>query len=271
MIKGSSSNGGSGSSCKTTPTSPTTYGMDFGRQSSSSHSKQLNALLVKYPVGKPKPTSYPLPPDQHVYGRPIDRKPDETTAKVLSNWQTKQKSKNAELALDYVAMNKMCVQERIVDPKGQYQHRKSHPIRVKLVDHSSPPAHRPQRRLPSDSNPQFAYGLPTRPSSPVAKLMSDHYEREFQARLHAKEDEQSRAALAKRSRPRTIKDQIVPLQKPKPKHLTIYERNVDSLFKMPRFRDVGARVDCHRYEGEGNGPWRVDSADVGGDVGMGEL
>ncbi|KAI9178718.1 hypothetical protein H9P43_005380 [Blastocladiella emersonii ATCC 22665] len=228
-------------------TAVTTYGADFGRPTSTK--AQPNTLLVKYPVGKAKPSSYTLPPNEHVYGRGVDRKPDETTAKVLSNWQTKQKSKNAEPALDYVAMNKQCIHEGIVDPRAQYEHRKTHPIRVKVIDHSTP-GRRALRRLPSDTDPLFTYGKPTRPSSPVAKLMSDHYEREYMAMLEAERARADAAAAASGSHanrtPRTLREQVVPLQRPKPKHLTIYERDVDSLFKMPRFRDVAGRVDCHR-------------------------
>ncbi|ORZ35459.1 hypothetical protein BCR44DRAFT_52345 [Catenaria anguillulae PL171] len=232
MIKGGSASKGA---------ITTTYGADYGRPGSTK-SRTNNPLLIKYPVGKPKPVSYALPDEEHVYGRPIDRRPDETTAKVLSSWQTKQKTKNAVPSLDYVTMNKMCVQEGIVDARGQYEHRKSHPIRVKLIDHSDG-RRTSARKLPSDANPHFAYGLPTRPSSPVSKLMSDHYEREYAAQVAAKEAEHNNKSRSKRGKVKSVKEQMVPLQKPKPKHLTIFERDVQGLFKMPRFRGVEPRVD----------------------------
>ncbi|KAJ3364500.1 hypothetical protein GGF32_001600 [Allomyces javanicus] len=220
----------------------TSYAADFGRVSSSRGA--ANTLLVKSPVGKARPTCYTLPCDEHVYGKKVDRRPDETTAKVLTSWQTKQKSKNAVPSLDYVSMNKLTLHAGIVDPKGQYEHRKLHPIRMKVIDHATHPTPRSARRhLPSDTDPTFTYGKPTRPSSPVGKLMSDHYQREYDEAMKMREEEHARALAAMTHRPRTRKDQMVPLQHPKPKHLTIYERDAKGLFKMPRFRDVPARVD----------------------------
>jgi hypothetical protein len=134
-----------------------TYAADFGKPGNKfGYGKgQSNTLLVKFPVGKSKPPSYNLPPDGHVYGMKVDRKADESTETgtlnqgahaqlqkfrictkstnisiprlhcriwpwcvVLTQWQTKQKSKNAIPSLDYIAMNKASVKKGIIDPKG---------------------------------------------------------------------------------------------------------------------------------------------------------
>ena len=39
-----------------------------------------NPLLVRDTVGKKRPTVYELPPEDHVYGKKIDRDPEECAA-----------------------------------------------------------------------------------------------------------------------------------------------------------------------------------------------
>jgi hypothetical protein len=126
---------------------------------------------------------------------------------------------------------------------GQFEHRIAHPIRVKVIDYSS--SRKTSRCLPSDTDPNFSYGKPTRPSSPVANLMSDHYQREYEAQIRSEAEEHEKLMATKKKHP-TKKDLINPLQKPKKKHLTIFERDPNSLFKMPRFTNMNSRVDCHR-------------------------
>jgi hypothetical protein len=50
----------------------------MGISSATAAAINNNPLLVKYSVGKTRPTMYDLPGQHHVYGKKIERNPDET-------------------------------------------------------------------------------------------------------------------------------------------------------------------------------------------------
>lgn len=140
-----------------------------------------NPLLVRDAVGKNRPTVYDLPGEDHVYGLHIERDPQECAAtgnlkfltKVLQHWNIKATTKQAVPALDYITMNRNSARQGIISPKAIRNYREQHPVRVKVGDHygivqsqSLPgsPSAAPKIKgpLPSDKNPNFTYGKPTR-------------------------------------------------------------------------------------------------------------
>ncbi|KAJ3126795.1 hypothetical protein HK098_007088 [Nowakowskiella sp. JEL0407] len=223
-----------------------------------------NPLLVKDLVGKTRPTVYDLPDSSHVYGKKIERNPEECAATVLHKWHIKSNPKStsaSSAALDYIAMNRSSTKLKIVDASLVREFRKSHPIRVKVGDHSrSNPSNgnaaqaettaewlkrRCRGNLPSDSDPYFSYGQPTRPSTPVAKLMTDTFQREWIEEQQKAENERNK--LEKQKRKQTKPHLIKPHQPPaRPKFVPIAERDVSNLFKMSKFKSVDPKITCWR-------------------------
>lgn len=227
-----------------------------------------NPLLVKGIVGKTRPTVFDLPAPDHIYGKSIDRNPDETAAKALHQWHVKANSKHAIPSLDYISMNRYSLSNGITNSAEIREFRKEHPVRMKVGDHSvmstigdnnnsataeisCAAALRKKRGsgpLPSDHDGLFTYGKATRPSTPVSRLMTDFYQREWmeeQDRRYQKEVKEK-----EKTRRKNIHKSVESrLHKPI-KHQTIFERDVSTLFKMSKFKNVPAAISCWR---NGNG------------------
>ncbi|KAI8815290.1 hypothetical protein BJ742DRAFT_11314 [Cladochytrium replicatum] len=222
-----------------------------------------NPLLVKDVVGHTKPTCYDLPAATHVYGKKIERDPKECAATVLQQWHVKANSKNVTPALDYVSMNRNTTKNKITTPKEIREYRRANPVRVKVGDHSRGSIHgenggdgggaettadwlkwRCRAQLPSDADPYFTYGKPTRPSTPVGKLMSDEYQREWAQEQERRSLERAKAERKKFAKAVTTKKivKITPLP---------IEKDVKKLFKMSKFRSKDAKITCWR---DGNDP-----------------
>lgn len=96
-------------------------------------------------------------------------------------------------------MNRNSAKQGIISPKGIKEYRAQHPVRVKIGDHAvgfvstkmAPPGTKSGNRvrcsLPSDNNPNFTYGKPTRPSTPVSSLMTDRFQKEWIQKHERKE------------------------------------------------------------------------------------
>ncbi|KAI9144708.1 hypothetical protein BKA69DRAFT_1053973 [Paraphysoderma sedebokerense] len=203
------------------------------RRSKSFNGK--NPLLVKHPVGKGKPTCYNLPPEGHAYGKKVERVEDETAAQVLMHWNVTQKSKHQIPAMDYASMNVEAAKKGITSPKDQYEFRKANPIRKKVIDHSDGKPTKPPRKLPSDTNPNFTYGKPTRPSTPVARLLS-------QSSKQKKLDEETKRPKGTEKAANEYRDNATKKVTPKKKKVPITEQDPKTLFKMKRFQDVPSKI-----------------------------
>ncbi|KAI9329393.1 hypothetical protein DFJ73DRAFT_631387 [Zopfochytrium polystomum] len=216
-----------------------------------------NPLLVKDSVGKSRPTVYDLPPSHHVYGKGIERNPEECAAQVLHNWNVKAKSKHAVPSLDYISMNRNTAKHGIINPSEIREFRKHHPIRMKIGDASAagvgPPggaaaaaaaaAQRLVGPLPHDRDPSFTYGKPTRPSTPVATLMTDQYQQEWIMEQEKRNFDilQEEKQKAKKKQTKTVTPAKVPL----PKRPLLVDKDPRSLFKLSRFTDprrVAAKI-----------------------------
>ncbi|KAI8923514.1 hypothetical protein BC831DRAFT_552102 [Entophlyctis helioformis] len=221
-----------------------------------------NPLLVKHAVGKTRPTVYDLPGKDHVYGKRVERNPLENAATVVQHWNVRATSKHAVPALDYITMNRNSAKHGIISPTQIRNYRETHPVRVKIGDHAlfgSKPTgmegglQRTRGPLPSDTNTNFAYGKPTRPSTPVARLMTDKFQREWidqhEHRAHEKtrhEDDKTAKKLPSR---------IAPLQHSPPKPKSALDKDPKTLFKMSKFLKVPPKVVSHRPDGDPAMPW----------------
>ncbi|KAI8814144.1 hypothetical protein BJ742DRAFT_786565 [Cladochytrium replicatum] len=215
-----------------------------------------NPLLVKDVVGHTKPTCYDLPAATHVYGKKVERDPKECAATVLQQWHVKANSKNVTPALDYISMNRNTTKKKITTPKEIREYRRANPVRVKVGDHSRNAINgenggdgaettadwlkrRCRAPLPSDADPYFTYGKPTRPSTPVGKLMSDDYQREWVQEQERRSIERAKAEKKKLAKAVTTKKTVKAAPLP-------IEKDVKTLFKMSKFRSKDAKISCWR-------------------------
>ncbi|KAJ3334158.1 hypothetical protein HDU76_008620 [Blyttiomyces sp. JEL0837] len=224
-----------------------------------------NPLLVKDSVGKSRPTVYDLPGQNHVYGKKVERNPEECAAQVLQNWNVKAKSKHAVPALDYISMNRNTAKQGISSPSEIRQYRKSHPIRMKIGESNisrglnganggsnngdalTSAEIRKQRLLgplPHEKDPNFTYGEPTRPSTPVALLMTDVYQREWieeqERRVQEKQTREKEKAKTKQTKT------VTPAKVPLPKKQVLVDKDPKTLFKMSKFKSAGPKITSWR-------------------------
>lgn len=225
-----------------------------------------NPLLVKHTVGETRHSVYDLPGKDHVYGKKVERNPEECAAQVLQNWNVKAKSKHAVPALDYISMNRNTAKQGITDPTEIRKFRKSHPIRLKIgdveLDNNARSTSegveftsieiRKQRlvgQLPHDKDPNFIYGKPTRPSTPVARLMTDEYQQNWiteQEKRIAREQQQEKEKT-KKKQTKSVSPAKVALQ---PKKRSIVDKDPKSLFKMSKFASLGPKTSSWRQQGD---------------------
>ncbi|KAJ1505497.1 hypothetical protein HMI54_002009 [Coelomomyces lativittatus] len=225
---------------KKTPSSPSHPQLSSTTPSGFVAKLPSNPLLVKCSVGKPRATCYRLPPESHIYGKKADMHSENANFQLWST-HAKVKTSNSARLLDYISMNKYCLREKILDPKLQSQARRSHPIHVRMATHTT--TLRVPRPLPSDTDPYFTYGQPTRPSSPVSKVITGYF-------MHHLDDTPPRRP----SRHLKKHVKLPPCVPPHPPHASPPgirhpqkqpPQDPSTYFKMPRFRNIPARIVSH--------------------------
>ncbi|KAJ3055665.1 hypothetical protein HK097_009783 [Rhizophlyctis rosea] len=224
-----------------------------------------NTLLVKDLVGKTRPSVFDLPELNHVYGKTIERDPNETAATVLQHWHVRAMSKDIVPALDYVTMNRNTARKGILQPKEIRAYRKAHPVRIKVGDHDEAGALGTGRviggpggvlkrkaPLPSDGNLGFTYGKPTRPSTPVADLMTDKYQREWMEEQQREESERAAREKEKKRGKKGLQPDIASKSKSTRKMQTVSSpldnplTDPSTLFKLSKFKKVGPTISSYR-------------------------
>lgn len=126
-----------------------------------------NILLVKDGVGKPKACVRDLPTNEHSYG--FEQKKDrESAGAVISSWQEHKKSKDSEPDRDFKQLNKISVAQKCITATQVKEFRKTNDIRIKEA--------RGKKDLTvSLPDPEFYFGIPNRPSTPIDKVVSNDY------------------------------------------------------------------------------------------------
>lgn len=192
---------------------------------------------------------------------------------------------NSRLPTDYVGMNRKAAKEGVVTPAQAAEYRRTHPRIVKLSGARKAALERASQagkgaggstaaaaalqtvagpaliqlkskgRLPSDANAHFVYGKPTRPSTPVSKLVSDVYIKQWLAEKQAKADAETRAERERqlqqqRRRPKLLtvqqKQQLEQQQDGNNNIIgapgTSKDRILPLAFKLKRFEAIGPKV-----------------------------
>ncbi|KAH6562380.1 hypothetical protein BASA62_009224 [Batrachochytrium salamandrivorans] len=204
------------------PTASATHCKTKGRTARPGH----NTLLVKHEVGKTRTTVYDLPSDDHVYGKRVERDPLENTA-LVQHWNVNATTQQAIPALDYITMNRNSAKQ---GSQGSISQRARGP-------------------LPSDTNHAFTYGKPTRSSTPVARLMTDQYQREWLKQLNDKQEEQESLQKAKAIKKMSAK-KYVPREPVVAKPKLMVEKDTKTLFKLSKFKNVPSKIVSHRSEND---------------------
>ncbi|KAI8592695.1 hypothetical protein BDZ88DRAFT_407329 [Geranomyces variabilis] len=227
-----------------------------------------NVLLVHSSVGKTRPSVYSLPGMNHIYGKRVERD-GSGCAEVLQHWHVHtnpRDSSNAPRMLNYVAMNRGAAKDGIVSPRDLRAYRKLHPIRINVsmsgrggssdndegsggVKTVHGGALYRKAPIPSDGDPRFTYGKPTRPSTPVADLMTDRYQREWLVQQERRLAEANRAPKNKPKNPPT-KSSPTNQSRSSPKILSIAERDPRTLWKLSKFTHVPAHLDTWRAKSD---------------------
>jgi len=128
-------------------------------------------MLVKDDVGKGKPTVYDLPPEGHAFGR-CDPPDQEGAREVTMHWAAHvPRRKPGPECQDFRKLNRLAAQSGVTNASQLADWRTTND--VKLV--AKGPAGSTPKVIPSDVIPSFAYGKKSRPSTPIASVMGNHY------------------------------------------------------------------------------------------------
>jgi len=147
-------------------------------------SRNVNPLLLPTETGKARPSTYALPPQEHVYGKEMGRDP-EGAKEVVGFWKEHQKNADSQPGRDFKALNKNSVRAGNVTAKETMEYRKCHDFRLKMGGHDEPQgqgAAGSKAAAPVDVNTDFAYGLKTRPGTPMEVVLTNTFQNEFLAK-----------------------------------------------------------------------------------------
>jgi hypothetical protein len=136
-----------------------------------------NPLLAKDDVGKARTSCYDLPEDGFAYGRP-DNPDFEGAREVTMQWIShKATPRAAESIQDFRKLNKLAITEKALTARAVAKHRRSNDLPLSARSTFSGP---PAKVIPSDVVPSFTYGKKTRPSTPIASVVSYQFSSEFE-------------------------------------------------------------------------------------------
>jgi hypothetical protein len=156
--------------------------------------RSTNPILVRDDVGKGKPTCYNLPADEFAYGRP-DNPDFEGAREVTMQWLSHVPSaRPAEKMLDFKKINRLAMRGGISSAKdlAQFRRENAQGLTMSAPQNLGPPP----KVIPSDVVPAFTYGKKTRPSTPIAAVVSYQFAAEYEQALdenYGQYDDEKRA------------------------------------------------------------------------------
>jgi len=135
-----------------------------------------NPLLVKDDVGKAKPSCYDLPTEDFAFGRPDN--PDlEGAREVTMQWVSHVARPRAEENIqDFRKLNKLALKEKLVKARDLNKFRKENDVTISASIGGGPKP----KVFPSEVVPSFTYGKQTRPSTPIAAVISNQFAAEYE-------------------------------------------------------------------------------------------
>jgi len=121
--------------------------------------------------------------------------------------------------------NRTSIKKKVISPEEVYRNRRK-PI------------------LPSDKDPEYTYGIPTRPPSPFNKVISYHYYREFEKKQE--EDKKKELLHKQKLRHEHFEKMAAPvymLSNLASKRVQKKEEDPRKLFKMKKFSHASPKID----------------------------
>eukprot|EP00397_Hematodinium_sp_SG-2012_P051912 GEMP01061100.1.p1 GENE.GEMP01061100.1~~GEMP01061100.1.p1 ORF type:complete len:251 (+),score=68.87 GEMP01061100.1:101-853(+) len=199
-----------------------------------------NPLLVKDDIGKAKPTCYDLPDEDFAFGRP-ENTDLEGAKEVTMNWvDHKPNQKMESYVTNFVSVNKFAARQNVSlkAARQKMDQRKSSP----------PKGPRPIPQIyPHDVIPSFSYGKKTRPSTPIASVISNQFCAEYEAAAKVNYEQhraEKRAAKKEREVHQTkcSVGHAAGAAKRRQELLTKEQGDQKEPFKMTKFKKVKAIV-----------------------------
>lgn len=133
-----------------------------------------NCVLLRDDVGKAKPTIFNLPHQGHAYGR-CDEPDAEGAREVTMNWASHvPRRRPGPSCQDFRQLNRLAAKNGVTDARQLKEWRVHND--VKLVPKNAVGAL--PKVIPSDVIPSFAYGIKSRPSTPIAGVVGYQFGRE---------------------------------------------------------------------------------------------
>ena len=189
--------------------------------------KSKNSLLVRDELGKAKLCVRDLPPPDFTYGKKAPPDPENAGA-VINKWVEHTESKPLVPDRDFRKMNKLAVSNKCTSPKEINQFRKTNDVRITESRSRN-------SRSPSLPDGDFKFGVPTKPGTPLQKVMSFEYGRNAAEQIHQQ--------FATEAAPSAKPMRTVPRSNPSISKEA--GQTTQELFKLSKFKKVGAKTDSH--------------------------
>lgn len=156
----------------------------MGAMSDAYRGRSKNACIVRDDVGRAKTTCYDLPSEGFAYGRP--EHPDaEGAREVTMHWASHvPRPRPHDGAQDFRKINKLATRDGVCNAKQLADFRRGADVAL-----ARPTAAGPLPKvIPSDVIPSFSYGKKSRPSTPIAHVVSYQYCAEYEDAVHRNYD-----------------------------------------------------------------------------------
>jgi len=132
--------------------------------------KRTNVLLVRPVLGKVKPTTYTLPGCSFTYGK-RDQFDEEGVREVVGSWKQHTPCPASEPGRDFKKLNKCAVVAGATSSKHISDFRLQVDIRCQTLNTGPRNKH--------DQIPDMVFGRPQKPSTPIAGVLSNSYQRDW--------------------------------------------------------------------------------------------
>lgn len=186
-----------------------------------------NTLLVRDDVGRSKVCVRDLPPQDFIYGKKATGD-SEAAGAVINKWVEHRGSQALSPDRDFRKMNKLAVSNKCTSPKQIMEFRKSNDIRIQEARVKSDKSH-------VNPDKEFKYGIPTKPSTPLQKVMSFEYARE------AAEETNQKYSVETLEIPKPSKA----FSKSKASNSKESGQISQEIFKLSKFKKVSAKTDTY--------------------------
>jgi hypothetical protein len=193
-----------------------------------------NALLVKDDVGRAKPSTRALPGPGFTYGKDVVHDAEDA-GQVTSSWKFHQPSQDLSPDRDFKTLNRLSVRNGKVTARDQTDFRKVTDARIRNSTG--------KLMVKSLAVPMQPFGMPSKPSTPMAGVIGGLYGRVASEMKH---EEYNRGNTGPKpiGRPRLTKAATQMMTSIRSSRTFVQPKR--SEFKMKKFLSATARVDTLR-------------------------